>query len=199
MARFHLVLLVLLAIAAAACGGASQTPIIPTAATSTGTSAGSPAPAALPGPCVIGFEGLLVNDAVFDHHTACGVTITVSGAPWQASTTYGSPAPFIQFLATRGTTLTGDVVLQSTDGTFTFAAVDIYSSTTKIPYEMTGSAHGAVAFTLAAVQGNTFGNFATIVNPHAAIAIDTLRVSLTNPAAPCCTNPVGLDNIRIVR
>jgi hypothetical protein len=199
MARFHLVLSVLMAAAAAACGAVPQTPVVPTAAVPSATSAGSPAPPAVPGPCVVGFEGLQIHGAVFDRHAACGLTITAASAEWQASTTYGNPPPFIQFLAPGGTTLTGDLVLQSTDGAFMFTAVDSYSSTTKIPYEITGSAHGAVAFTLAAVQSNTFGGFATIVNPHGTNPIDTLRLSLTNPAAPCCTNPVGVDNIRIVR
>jgi hypothetical protein len=78
-------------------------------------------------------------------------------------------------------------------------SVDVYSSTTKIPFEVTGSLHGAVVFTLHDVQGNTFDGFATVANPYAAAAADTLRIRLTNPAAPCCTNPVGLDNIRVVR
>ena len=125
--------------------------------------------------------------------------IAAAGAPWQASTTYGSPAPFVQFQAPAGTTMTGEMVLQSVGGTFTFASADIYSSTTKIPYEITGTLHGTVMFTLAATQGNTFGRFATIVNPHAGAAIDVLRVTLTNQAAPCCSNPMGLDNVRIAR
>ena len=139
------------------------------------------------------------NGAPFGTHTACGLTISASGASWQSSTSYGNPAPFIQFIVPGGTTVIGDITLQSSDGPFTFASVDIYSSTTKIPYEIAGTAHGSVALSLQDVQGNTFGGFATVVNPHAATAIDGLRIRLTNPAAPCCTNPVGLDNIRVVR
>jgi hypothetical protein len=199
MSRSHLVLGVLMAAAAAACGGAPSTPVAPTSAASTDASAASSGPTALTGPCVIDFAGLQVNDALFDRHTACGVTITTERAPWQVSTTYGSPAPFIQFKVAGATTLIGDVVLHSADGAFTFDSVDIYSSTTKIPYEITGTSRGAVAFTLTGVQGNTFGRLATILNTHAAIPVDTLRLSLTNAAAPCCANPVGLDNVRIAR
>ena len=36
------------------------------------------------------------------------------------------------------------------------------------------------------------GDFATVVNPQAADMIDTLVVSLMNPAASCCVNPMGL-------
>src|SRR5262245_3816152 len=177
----------LIAALGAACGGSTVTPSAPTASTATAITTTPQVPA---GPCTIGFDGLAVNRAPFETHGACGLRITASGAPWQASTTYGVPAPFIQFIAPGGTTLIGDVTLQSADGVFTFASVDLYSSTTKIPYEITGTTAGAVAFVLQDVVGNTFGRFATVVNPHAA-AVDAVRIRLTNPAAPCCTNPVG--------
>jgi hypothetical protein len=187
--------IVLTAACAAACGSASRSPASPTVLYNTDLSPAT----AISGPCTIGFEGLQGNRVPFDAHTACGLAINGSGASWQSSTTYGNPAPFIQFIVPGGTTVSGDVTLQSSDGAFTFASVDVYSSTTKIPYEITGTAHGSVAFSLQGVQGNTFGNFATIMNPHAATPIDHLLIRLTNPAAPCCTNPVGLDNIHVVR
>jgi len=46
---------------------------------------------------------------------------------------------------------------------------------------------------------NTFGNFATVVNPQAADVIDTLVRRLSNPAAICCANPMGVDNIVVTR
>ena len=190
---------IVLGVIAAACGGAPPSPVTPTSSAPTDVATDAPTPTAISSPCTIGFDGLQVNGAPFDRHSACGLAVTAANAPWQVSTTYGSPAPFIQFQADGGTTVTGDVTLQAAAGSFTFASVDIYSSTTKIPYEITGSAHGAVVFTLQAVQGNTFGRFATVTNPHASAAIDTLRLRLTNPAAPCCRNPVGLDNIHVGR
>jgi len=33
------------------------------------------------------------------------------------------------------------------------------------------------------------------VSQHPTAIIDTLTITLTNPAAPCCENPMGLDNI----
>jgi hypothetical protein len=105
----------------------------------------------------------------------------------------------VQFFSPGGTTTIGEVTVKNVGGTFTFGAVDIYSSTTKIPYEISGLDRGALVFTIQDIQGNTFGNFATIVNRSAAVPIDTLRIRLTNPAAPCCSNPVGLDNIRVLR
>jgi len=185
---------------ALSCGGSAATPVTPTAAATTDISTSTPAPAAVPpGPCTIGFDGLSANGAAFATHTACGLTVTGAQAAWQASTAYGNPAPFIQFLSPGGTTTTGEVTVQSPDAAFALVSIDIYSSTTKIPFEVTGSLHGAVVFTLRDVQGNTFGRFATVANPHAAAPADALRIRLTNPAAPCCTNPVGLDNIRVVR
>jgi hypothetical protein len=48
---------------------------------------------------------------------------------------------------------------------------------------------------MAATLPNTFGTFVTVVNPAAAALIDTLVISLSNPSAPCCSNPMGVDNI----
>lgn len=190
---------VLLLAGLGACGGGSQTPVAPTAASTTGVTTASPLPAAPPGPCTIGFDGVGANGAPFTTFSECALAITATGASWRVSTTYGNPAPFVQFIVPGGSTVTGEVTLQSGDGAaFTLASVDIYSSTTKIPYEITGSLHGAVAFTVQDVQGNTFGRFAT-VGTHHPDGIDALHIRLTNPAAMCCTNPVGLDNIRIVR
>jgi hypothetical protein len=50
---------------------------------------------------------------------------------------------------------------------------------------------------MAATLPNTFGNFLTVLNPQAADLIDTLVISLSNPAAPCCANPMGVDNIAV--
>src|SRR5258708_37915087 len=117
----------------------------------------------------------------------------------QASTTYGHPAPFVQFLSPAGTMTIGEITVKGAGGTFGFMAVDIYSSTTKIPYEISGFDRGARAFTIQDLQSNTFWDFATIANRSAAVPNDTLRCPLTNPAAPCCSNPVGLDNIPVFR
>lgn len=195
MRRLHAVLFVLLLTAIAACGGPSPTPSSPSSVAERSYAE----PPAAPGPCAVGFDELKVNGAAITTHAACGLSIAMSAASWVASTTYGRPAPFVQFISPGGTTATGEVTVTAAGGTFTFVSVDIYSSTTKIPYDISGLVNGVVAFTIADVQGNTFGNFATISNPRAGVAINALRIRLTNPAAPCCANPVGLDNIRVVR
>jgi hypothetical protein len=188
------VLLVVLT-AIAGCGGSQPSPASP----SPFIASNSAQPPAGPGACVIGFDDLAINGARFASQTACGLSVASSAAAWHVSTTYGHPAPFIQFLSAAGFTTIGEIAVTAVGGTFAFTSVDLYSSTTKIPYEIRGLAKGAVLFTIAKVQGNTYGGFATVVNPQASVAIDTLRVTLTNAAAPCCSNPMGLDEIRVVR
>jgi hypothetical protein len=183
--------------AAGGCGGTSSMPATPSAVPVSTSS--QPAPLPESGPCLVGFDELLVHGAAFTTHTACGLNIAVTAASWQVSTSYGHPAPFVQFLSPAGTTTTGEITATAVGATFAFTSVDIYSSTTKIPYEISGLAGGAVVFTIQGVQGNTFGNFATVAAAGATRQIQKLRIRLTNPAAPCCSNPVGLDNIRVVR
>ena len=109
--------------------------------------------------------------------------------------TYGNPAPFIEFIAAAGNTLTGEIRVTAGGATFGFESVDLYSSTTPIPYTFVGTRNCATVFTEANTLPNTFGTFGTVMGQHSAAIIDTLTITLTNPAAPCCENPMGLDNI----
>jgi hypothetical protein len=143
----------------------------------------------------IGFDELGPNAVAFTTYTACGFTVTSTAASWTVSTTHGRPAPFIQFVSPGGTTAAGEVIVTASGAAFRFVSVDLYSSTTPIPYVITGIANSATVFTIQNTQPNTFGNFATIVNPDAAKQVDALLIRLSNPAAPCCSNPMGLDNI----
>ncbi|MEN3339640.1 MAG: hypothetical protein V7647_3316 [Acidobacteriota bacterium] len=188
-------LFVVLLTSTAGCGGsepaaASPSPVIVS---------NSSEPPAGPGACRVGFDELTVNHAAFTSHTGCGLSITATAASWLVSTTYGHPAPFIEFGSAAGSTTVGEVTVSGGGRTFAFTSLDIYSSTTKIPYEIKGTANGAVLFTIAKVQGNTYGNFATVVNPQPSVLVDTLRIRLTNAAAPCCSNPMGLDELRVIR
>ena len=54
---------------------------------------------------------------------------------------------------------------------------------------------GVTVFTAMGTVPNTFGNLATVPNPFPYTAIDTLLITVSNPATPCCGNPVGIDNI----
>ncbi|HJU44606.1 MAG TPA: carboxypeptidase-like regulatory domain-containing protein [Vicinamibacterales bacterium] len=148
---------------------------------------------------MIGFEELGPHGAAFTTTTACGFTVRGTTTNWTVSTGYGRPAPFIQFAATAGTTTSGEVFVTSSGGPFRFVSVDLYSSTTPIPYIITGIADSVAVFTIQNTQPNTFGNFATIRNPDASRLIDALVIRLSNPAAACCSNPMGLDNIVLAR
>ena len=148
---------------------------------------------------LIGFDELSSNGAAFTTYTACGFRVTGATANWIVSTTYGRPAPFIQFVAPSGTTAVGEVLITAAGARFRFESVDLYSSTTPIPYVIAGIADSAAVFTIHNTQPNTFGNFATIVNPEAARQLDALLIHLSNPAALCCSNPMGLDNIVLAR
>lgn len=203
---WRLLIAVLACVPVASCGG-PETPLGPTATTTQanndatsvttpGYLVGPTPPGIAPTVCpALGFEDVGAPGAAVTSYVRCGFTVAASGANWTAWTGYGKPAPFIGFMSGGGSTTTGEVRLTSAAGTFTFQSVDIYSSTTKIPYVITGFVNGAVAFTIDATQPNTFGKFATVVNPNSARQVDTLVIRLTNPASPCCANPVGLDNI----
>jgi len=148
---------------------------------------------------IISFSGLTANGASVTTYTESGFTVSASSGAWEASTTYGNPAPFIQFFASPGTTVTGEVRVALGGSVFNVYSVDLYSSTTPIPYVITGLRSSATVFTLADTLPNTFGNFRAVGNPNAAAPIDALSIVLTNAAAGCCRNPMGLDTIVLTR
>lgn len=153
------------------------------------------------GATVIGFNGLTVDAASVTTYTESGLTVSATSGPWIASTTYGNPAPFVQFYASPGTTVPGEVRVASGGSVFSFYSVDLYSSTTPVPYTITGFRGGSTVFRLADTLPNPIGNFRTVTNPNAGASIDTLSIVLTNAAASCstCRNPMGLDSIVLTR
>ncbi len=161
------------------CGGTSTSP--------------SPTP---PRNVTMSFNGLTADGTPVTIYSESGFSVSASLGSWVVRTTYGNPAPFIQFRAAAATAVTGQIQV-SADGhaSFSFKSVDLYSSTTPIPYTITGVRNDAIVFTAADTLPNTFGNFRTVVNPHGTDIIDTLSISLTNSSAPCCANPMGLDTI----
>lgn len=142
----------------------------------------------------VGGEGMPVAT-----YSELGFTIQATAGTWQAGANYGNPLPFIRFQAQGGATIAGELVVTAGGQTFSFTGVDLYSSTTPIPYQITGLRNSATVFTASATLGNTFGNFRTVASPEPSVAIDTLKISLVNAAAPCCPNPMGLDNITLVK
>ena len=189
-----------------ACGGQPASPSATPATVTSGSSSATSVPipdfllgapqVTAPTPCpTVGFDDAGAAAAPVTTYTRCAFTVTANTPNWTVWTGYGRPAPFIGFMSAAGATTTGEIRVTAATGTFTFQSVDVYSSTTPIPYVITGLANSAIVFSLRSTQGNTFGNFATISNPHADAHIDTLVIRLSNPAAACCPNPTGLDNI----
>ena len=152
-----------------------------------------------PGTIIISFNGLAANRAPVATYAESGFTVSTTSGAWEAITTYGNPAPFIQFAASSGTTVAGEAHVTASGSTFTFRSVDLYSSTTPIPYTIRGLRSGRIVFTVTNTIPNTFGQFRTVVNPEATDVIDTLSIALTNAAAPCCGNPMGFDTIVLGR
>jgi hypothetical protein len=142
------------------------------------------------------FNGLNADGAAVPIYSESGFSVSANPGSWVVRTTYGNPAPFVQFVSGAGTAVTGEIhVTADGPGAFTLKSIDLYSSTTPIPYTITGVRNLAVVFTVADTLPNTFGNFRTVVNPRGTDLIDTLTISLANASAPCCANPMGLDNI----
>jgi hypothetical protein len=140
------------------------------------------------------FENLTSNGSAVSEYHERGFTLKFGGAGWVEGHTYGNPRPFVYFKVESGASATGTIEMSGGGQTFAFSSIDLYSSTTKIPYRIVGLRGGGVVFTLDDQLPNTFGQFRTVQSSSNA-SIDTLRISLTNTAAPCCSNPMGLDNI----
>jgi len=157
-----------------------------------------PAPPPPPTTSVISFKDIRVSGAV-TRYSESGFTVEVKLAEWISSLTYGKPAPFIQFYSPAGVETVGELKITADGTRFWLTSVDVYSSTTPIPHFFEGALQGRFAYSFGGVVGNTFGDFATVTNPQANTPIDALIIRLTNPAAPCCRNPMGLDNIVLRR
>jgi hypothetical protein len=154
------------------------------------------------GRVTITFGGLLVNGAPVAAYAESGFTLVATDGNWETSG-YGHPEPAIIFLMDPLGVETSAAIRVTAGGTtFRFVSVDVYSSVTPIPYVFTGLRDSVTVFSVAATEPNTFGNFATVLNPESADLIDTLLITLTNtpPISGCCeTNPMGLDNIVLAR
>src|SRR5204862_2971656 len=165
------------------------------AACGTTTSPSTPAPK----PITITFSGLTANGVPVTSYSESGFMVSAMTGDWSALTTYGNPAPFVEFFAKEGTTVAGEMRVTASGSTFSFKSVDVYSSTTPIPYTITGFRNSTKVFTLSDTVPNTFGNFKTVMSQNASDAIDVLSIMLTNPAALCCRNPMGLDNLALAQ
>ena len=176
-------------------GALACSPMSPTAPVPAVPGTSGAAPAGVLEIGTLTFENLSASNgaAVSEYHER-GFTLKLGGAGWAEGHTYGNPRPYVFFKVDGGTTATGTVEVSGGGQTFSFQSVDLYSSTTKIPYRIAGLLGGNVVFVLEDRLPNTYGQFRTVESSSRA-PIDTLRIALTNEAAPCCSNPMGLDNI----
>lgn len=147
----------------------------------------------------VGFSGLRDNRAALTTYVESGFTISSVSGDWLTLTTFGNPQPFIQYMSPAGVTTTGEIRITADGAPFWLRSVDLYASTTRIPYVIEGFLSAEPMFTVMEVLGNTFGNFARTPNPRADLPVDVLLIRLSNPSAPCCSNPMGIDNIVLNR
>lgn len=183
-----------------ACAGqsdeASPVPLTGPTAPSAGSPPSTPPPALqLDGP--ITFAGLSKGAGVTGYEES-GVTLQVMSGTWEVSDTYGNPQPFVQFRVAGGETVAGTLQFSAGGATFSFRSVDVYASTTPIPYTIAGLRGDAEVLSLGGTVSNTFGRFQTVAAGEP-VTIDTLRITLTNRAAPCCANPMGIDNLLLAK
>jgi hypothetical protein len=146
----------------------------------------------------IAFSGLLTSESPAGTYAESGFVVTADSSDWITWTAYGAPAPCIVFFA-HGGALTRGVSVTASGSTFKFVAVDLYSSMTPIPYEITGLRDSVVVFSVAGTWPNTFGNFRTVEHPNGRENVDTLLIRLSNPAPADGSNPMGLDNIVLMK
>jgi hypothetical protein len=148
---------------------------------------------------VIGFDQLPgPNNSPFTSYTEDGFRVFPAyGARWYQNTIYGSPAPAVMFNRNGNEPdVLGSIGVQAVGGfDFTFSAIDLYSSVTRIPHRFIGWNNSSVVFDFSATMGNTFGTFRTANNPFVDITIDLLIIELVNPFVSIGGNPMGVDNI----
>jgi hypothetical protein len=158
----------------------------------------TPVPTPIPsGWANVTFSGLTAEGTLVTSYSESSFTVSASSGEWIPTTIYGNPPPFIHFFANPATVVKGEIRVAAAGSAFRFRSVDLYSSTTPIPYVITGVRDLKPVFALVDTLPNTFGRFGTVVNPKAPDLIDTLMIVLNNTAPSCstCRNSMGVDNI----
>lgn len=150
-------------------------------------------------PATITFDNLVGdNGTPFTSYEESGLTITNTLQPWEVRE-HGKPPPSIIFfgLLPQQDTV-GEVEIVSSSGLFALRSVDFYSSVTTVPYRIVGTVGTRQTFLLTGIAPHAFGAFVTVPNPNPAL-FETLTIRLTNSSSVCCRNPMGLDNISVIR
>jgi len=142
----------------------------------------------------ITFAGL--GTGPFSSWTEKQFTVTNTLGPWRANP-YGNPAPAVVFDAPAGGHVQATLAVTGDGRPFRFESIDLYSSATGVPYTITGTRNGAVVLQMSGQGGAANGAFGTVLSTNSGALIDALTITLTNVPFPCCSNPMGLDNIRV--
>ena len=148
---------------------------------------------------VIGFDDLTgsQNDPFFFYTEDGFLVFPAGGEPWVQNIDGGKPAPSVIFDRPRGAPeLWAGMFIRAEDfSQFTFAAVDLYSGATPIPYRFLGYDENVPMFDVFGTMPNTFGQFLTAMNPNGDVLIDMLYIELVNPSLANGGNSVGFDNL----
>src|SRR5438067_1761102 len=82
------------------------------AGTATSMACGSgTTPSAMQGTVTVTFNGLSTNGTQIGNYTESDFSLSANPGNWVAVTTYGRPAPFIEFFATNANAVTGQVTV----------------------------------------------------------------------------------------
>lgn len=150
---------------------------------------------------VIGFDDLTggQNDPFYFYTEDGFMVFPAGGEPWVQNVVYGKPAPSVIFHRPREAPelFAGMFVRAEDSSDFTFAAVDLYSSVTPIPFRFVGYDENVPVFDVYGTMPNTFGQFLTALNPNVDVLIDLLYIELVNPFVALGGNPVGFDNVAV--
>jgi hypothetical protein len=143
---------------------------------------------------VIMFGGGSFSGWLFTTYSESTFTVNTGSLPWAL---IGEPSEYVAFWSGPGVTSTGELTVVPTQPQFHFNSIDIYSQATSIPYQITGTGPGGTVFTLSGTVPNPSGGFVHLTNPYASSPIDQLSIQLTNTSPACCSNYVGVDNIKV--
>lgn len=159
-------------------------------------------------PTTIGFQGLSGDDgAAFTSYTESGFAVEAATGRWLINRRYGNPAPFIYFIQADGVAAVSpaSIFVTSAGRPLIFYSAELYSSVTPIIYSFVGTRDGHKVFEQTGTTPNTFGRFGfarlEIEPAYKNILVDRLQLQLSGSPIPAAvgSNPVGIDNIVVVR
>jgi hypothetical protein len=146
----------------------------------------------------ITFSSLAADGVPYNGHSESGFDVLPVSGDWLSSVGgFPKRASIIFRRVQSDAALTASVEVTAEGLPFTFDAVDLYSSITRVPYMFTGFWKSSPVLVISGELPNIFGNYVTVSGDPTEV-IDRLVIQLTNPKTSCCGNPMGLDNIVVM-